>query len=80
MSFKEKYIEWCVRRDKGWSPGVLTYFDEDFDNFMEDLINSVLIDMKNTKLIFEAGCNLFFCFPSLLQVCFHTYVSFIGVL
>lgn len=53
MSFKKKYIEWCVRRDKGWSPGVLTYFDEDFDNFMEDLINSVLIDMKNTKLIFE---------------------------
>ena len=43
MSFKEKYIEWCVRGDMGWSPGVLTYFDVFFDIFMADLIYRVLI-------------------------------------
>ncbi len=53
MSFKEKYRDWCVRRDKGWSPGVQTYFDEDFDNFMEDILTSVLLFMRDTKLIFE---------------------------
>ncbi len=53
MGLRERYKKACIRRDRWWSPGMRTYTDEDFDNFMEEFLTFVVLGMKETKLLFE---------------------------